>query len=85
MATQIAGAAGEALTPDGGAAQPVRQGRLAEVVVTELHGKYFEMARGSNSKIGRVFQATMPAGVAIVTGASGASGFSRIRPAPWPR
>ena len=57
MPIPVAGAVGPQTLSDGAQALP-RQGRSAEQIVTELHGKYYE----SNYR-GNIFWATMTAGV----------------------
>lgn len=54
----------------------VRQGKSGEVIVTELHGKYFEQSYRNN-----VFVATQTAGVLLATVAGTAPSFSLFNPA----
>lgn len=42
MAIQIAGQVGPQVSGDGVGSQPIRQGKSAEVIVQELHGRFYE-------------------------------------------
>lgn len=52
MAIQVAGLTGTQIYADG-TVQPLRQGRLGEIIATELHGRFYEQAfRGNLYSIG---------------------------------
>lgn len=42
MPLPVSGQVGEQITSDGTTAQPIRQGKLADVIVSELHGRLYE-------------------------------------------
>lgn len=66
MPIPLTGAVGPQTAQDG-AAPPVRQGRAGEVVVTDLHGRYYEQAYRKNLFIAYcAAQATSVAGTAMV-------------------
>ncbi len=56
MALAVTGQVGEVVTADGSQSQPLRQGRLNEVIMSELRGKYAEAAAR-----GRVFNLVLAA------------------------
>jgi hypothetical protein len=66
----MSGQVGPALVGDGVTTQPVRQGRLGDAIVTELHGRYYEQASRGN-----LFLATaIVTGPVIFTTAAGTGG-----------
>jgi len=56
MPLPISGQVGEQIIGSGVTSQPLRQGATAELIVTELHGKYYE-----NNYRGRIYIASGPA------------------------
>lgn len=75
MNVEILGQVGPSVLADGVNA-PARQGKGGELIVTELHGKYYEQ-----SYRGNVFVATQTAGVILSTVAGTAASFSLYNPA----
>ncbi|MDE3076382.1 MAG: hypothetical protein KGJ86_13250 [Chloroflexota bacterium] len=74
MPLPLTGLVGPAVAADG-ATPPLRQGKTGEVVVTELHGKYYEQAAR-----GQLFHATVDtAGVALAA-AGTTAGFALYNP-----
>ncbi len=64
---QISGQVGPAFLSDGVGTQPVRQGRLGEVIVGELHGRYYEQSRRGNLFFARAVTTAL-AGIASSNG-----------------
>lgn len=75
MSTKIYGQVGPIVAGDS-TNVPFRQGKSAEAIVTELHGKYYEQAYRGN-----LFVATQTAGVTLATVAGTAPSFSLFNPA----
>jgi hypothetical protein len=68
------GMVGPQVLADGQVAR-IRQGKSAEVVVTELHGKYYEQAYR-----GRIFRAVQAAGGVLVTTVGTTASFALANP-----
>lgn len=71
MALPVTGQVGPALLADGVTTQPLRQGRGGDVIVSELHGRFYEqVARGNVYSIGQGAVTALSANTITLTATS---------------
>lgn len=75
MPVIVSGLVGPAVLQDGAPSAPIRQGKTGEVVVTELHGKYFEQAYRGN-----VFTVAQAAAGVVMTTVGATAAFALANP-----
>jgi len=75
---RVEGHVGPSILPDGSEGVAFRQGRGAELVVSELHGKYYEQVARGNTYYG---MSTTAAGIALIVAATGGGHPTLFNPA----
>jgi len=73
MAIPVTGQAGPQAISDGVTTQPLRQGKTAELIVSELHGRFYEQAYRGNLFSGGLAALTSISNVTFTTGTLGAT------------